>query len=64
MEVPDKKHTKWLKNMDQGDIAKLVKFTGMSQPTITKAIRKRIANPNLIIMIDQFFDKKLTEISK
>jgi hypothetical protein len=62
MQVPSNKRAFWKKNFDQGDVTALVEFTGSSQPTITKALNKGEAKSTLIIMIDQFFEKKLQSI--
>lgn len=50
--------------MDRGDIGRLVAYTDSSQPTITKAIRKGLASKELIVSIDEFFNKKIIEVNK
>jgi hypothetical protein len=64
MTVPERNHTKWLKNFDQGDIKKLVEFTRRSQPTITKAIRRKEADLDLILKIDEFFAIKIKSLQQ
>lgn len=61
MQVPSKKVAFWKKNFDKGDVTALVESTGMSQPTITKALKGE-ANHNLIIMIDKFFNDKMNSL--
>ena len=63
MQVEAKKIRSWKKMADHGDIKKLAAFTGMSYGTLKRAF-EGTANQNLIIMIDRFFEEKLTSISK
>ena len=56
--VPEKVIRIWKQKQSRGDVARLTTYTGLSKPTIIKALRHGIAQPELVLKISRYFSKK------
>lgn len=55
--VPAKVFSVWNKKKTYGDVEKLVAYTAVSKPTIIRALRYGIAQPELVLKISKYFSK-------
>jgi hypothetical protein len=56
--VPQKVKSIWDEKKRRGDVARLTAYTGLSKPTIIKALRHGIARPELVLKISKYFSKQ------
>jgi len=55
---------KWGNIQSRGDVKKIILLTGLSKPTVIKALKHGIAPPELILTISEYFSKKKENLAQ